>query len=419
MKLVQHAHCEVVGDDDAVEAPALAQRLGEQRARGGTRHAVHVDVGVHHGLRAGRLHRHLERQQEHVRELARPGVQRREVAAALAARIAAEVLQRGDDAVAQVVALQARDVRGHDRADQERVLADALLVATPARVAHHVGHRRERLVRADRAHLAADRSRHAADQRGIPGGAVVERRRELRGAFGHEAAERLFVRDRRNAEPRVLDQMALERIQRVRALARRDGPTAERPRDLPDAVAQQLALIDRRAHEHALERREVAARGIERQPHGTELRDLLVARHPREQIRAALLGRKRRIAKCERSERRIHGGTSRASGSYPQPAVRRTVAMRAIRGRAPAATRARPPRAARSGDETSHRELDESALAGAEWGGAAEARGVTLQEEAPRESGKRIVPPLHFQRAGRGFGGAWRAPRLSLTARSG
>ena len=162
-RAARNADREVVGDDGALEAPDLAQQLGEQARVGRRRHAVDVGVRVHHRAHAALADRHLERRQQHVRQLARTHRHGRQVAARLGGRVAHEVLERRDDARA----LDALDVGGRDGADQVRVFADGLLDAAPARIAHHVEHRGEALVHAHRAHVGADaRRRSRARARG-------------------------------------------------------------------------------------------------------------------------------------------------------------------------------------------------------------------------------------------------------------
>ena len=68
---LQEREAEVVGDDGARELPLLAQDLGEQPGVGVGGQAVDVVVGGHDGAGAAVAHRHLERGQDDVRELAR------------------------------------------------------------------------------------------------------------------------------------------------------------------------------------------------------------------------------------------------------------------------------------------------------------------------------------------------------------
>ena len=66
---VQERHREVVGDYDAVEAPALAQDAGQELLGGRHRHAVDRGVRVHDRARAAVADGHLEGREQHVGEL--------------------------------------------------------------------------------------------------------------------------------------------------------------------------------------------------------------------------------------------------------------------------------------------------------------------------------------------------------------
>jgi hypothetical protein len=131
--LVQQADADVVGDDQAVEAPLLPEHLGQQAARGMARLVVDVVVGGHHGSRMRLLHRHLERQQEAVVQLAPPEMHRSMVARALAPGVPREVLQRREQ-IARLALQPANVPRGQDP-DEIRVLAEGLLRAAPSDVA--------------------------------------------------------------------------------------------------------------------------------------------------------------------------------------------------------------------------------------------------------------------------------------------
>ena len=154
-----------------------------------------------------------------------------------------------------IAALDAADVRAGEGAGQERILAVALLVASPARVAREVDvqpvhqHRLVVLrVLRDVARLDALRLAGALQQRRIPGGAEPERQRERR---------------RRN------------RLLRTEA-----------------ALANELMQALRAAHVGDAEARHRGA--------GLQAGELLVERHRRQQGVDALLDRQRRVA-----ERRV------------------------------------------------------------------------------------------------------------------
>ncbi len=280
----------VVRDDDALEAPLVAQHAGQQPRVGRDRQPVDVAVGVHDRARAALPDRHLERREQHVAQRARADRDRRVVAGRLRRGVAHEVLQRRDDAAR----LQPAHVRAADHADEVGILAERLLDAPPAVVAHDVEHGREALVDADRVHALPDRARHALDEIGVEGRRPRQRGREDGGVEGGEAGQALVVRDRRHAEPRARDQVLLPRGERARTLDRihRRGP--ERAREVAEPVL--AALLERRGiPEGLLHRRDVARAELRPEPHAAELAELLVERHLAEQRLHALGERQRRI----------------------------------------------------------------------------------------------------------------------------
>src|SRR5690606_13792552 len=129
--------------------------------------------------------------------LARAHGGRRQVAAGAGGGVAGEVLEGGDDAGG----LQALHVGGADGADEVRVLADGLLHAAPAGVAHHVEDGGEALVDADGPHVAADGGGHPAHQSGVEGGTPGQRHRVGGGAPGGESRQALVMREGGDAEP--------------------------------------------------------------------------------------------------------------------------------------------------------------------------------------------------------------------------
>ena len=107
--------------------------------------------------------------QEDLAQLARRDMGRVPVEPAVGQAVADEVLAGRDDALAPVVGLQAAHVGDAHTGDQVRILAEGLLDPPPARVAHHIQHRRETLVCADGPHLPAHHGGHLACQLRLPG----------------------------------------------------------------------------------------------------------------------------------------------------------------------------------------------------------------------------------------------------------
>ena len=170
------------------------------------------------------------------------------------------------------VALHAADVRDAEPGREIRRLAVGLLDPAPARVARDVEHRRERVPGAGRHHLLADHDADALDQLGIPRRGEPDRLRELGRVARAQPGGALLVHDRRDPEPRVLDEVALDRVREHGALARCESGRRADARDLADAVLQPAG--------GALGR-EPSSRAKRSAPHATELRELLVERHTR------------------------------------------------------------------------------------------------------------------------------------------
>ncbi|MNC15284.1 hypothetical protein D3C75_630970 [compost metagenome] len=135
------------------------------------------------------------------------------------------MLQRSPHAAAALQGFPLQTFNGRNRhlADQVSVLAEALLGAAPAGIAHHIQHRRIR----NRAALTACLQRYgAADltiQLHIPGAAERQGHREYGGPDRHVAMRAFLADQYRNAQPRMLQHIPLERIHRFRTFTRRQA----------------------------------------------------------------------------------------------------------------------------------------------------------------------------------------------------
>src|SRR5262249_44255575 len=145
----------------------------------------------------------------------------------------------------------------------------------------------------------------------------------------HEPRADLLVDDRGNSEPRLLDEMTLDRIREPRRAFGVQRARAGDARDLPETVAHQLGAA----------RGELALPGELKDPRAPELRSLLFPRHPPEEIVDALVARPvgvaiRRLDALEdrqrgpssarhepRTTRRV--GSSVCSGTGSAPSMRR------------------------------------------------------------------------------------------------
>ncbi len=209
------------------------------------------------------------------------------VHAALGGAVADEVLRGRDDARCDVVALEAAHERDAHAPDEIRILAERLLEAAPARIAADVENGPETLMHARGAHLRPDRVGQRFDERGLPRAGEPDRLREDRRVARHQPGADLLVHDGGNTEPRVVDQMALERVRELGRLLRSQAARAGDARDLADPVPQQVVSA---GVEPA-----VAARELE-DPAAAELRHLLLGRHACEQVVDALVDRLDRVA---------------------------------------------------------------------------------------------------------------------------
>ncbi len=176
---------------------------------------------------------HLERREQHVGNLTRARRHRGVVAARPRGRVADEVLEGRIDAGI----LQAAHVGGADRADDVRVLGDALVHASPAGVADHVEHRSQALMDAERAHRLADQpspsprrssgSKDAPHARGVGNVAAFQAARPVR----HSSCTIAGM-----PEPGLGAEASLLAPQPLRTLDRIDRAGAVHARQVADAV---------------------------------------------------------------------------------------------------------------------------------------------------------------------------------------
>ena len=270
------------------------------------RHAVDVAVGVHHRARAALAHRHLERRQDHVAQLARPHRDRRVVAGRLRRGVAGEVLERRDDAAR----LEPAHVGGADRCRRGRGPRRASPRRGPS------GSRARRPARATSPWWTPTARMLSPIARVIRSTSSGSKVAAHASAVGKTVAPKvvkpgqaLLVRDRRDAEPR----------------ARRRGPAAARracarPRpDRPGAVPSGRVrwpspcgaglLERRRVGEGLLHRRDVARAELRPEPDAAELGELLVERHLGQQ-RLHALGERLRGVRPGRAAVSAEGGAA-------------------------------------------------------------------------------------------------------------
>ena len=204
----------VVGDIDAVEAPAGADEVGEPAAI--TRHGPpgDVDEGRHDGDAAG-LHRRLEGRQIDLVQRAVGELDRGVVAPGDRGAVGGEVLGRGGERRRRggVGALKARDLGARHGAADDRVLARPLDDAAPAGIAGDVEHRCEGQRQTGVGRLLG----------GDAGGLLPEIRAEARRLAdrrrggGEVAVDDVEAEEQRDLQPALLHRHLLQRVDAVDA----------------------------------------------------------------------------------------------------------------------------------------------------------------------------------------------------------
>lgn len=207
--------------------------------------------------------------------------------------------------------LQSADVRRADGPDEVGVLADGLLDAPPAQVAHHVQDGRQPLVDSDRAHVAADPVGHLGDQFRVPRRSPRQRHGVGGGAPGGEAYQALLVREGRDTEPAGPGDPALGPGQGERPEPGVDGGGAERPGELAEAAGGEVVPVDGVDHV-VLVRGDPVAVGVGAHPDSVELGGLLLQGHPGDQVGHP----------CLRGERGVAPGTVGGRGRLGAAGVR-------------------------------------------------------------------------------------------------
>ena len=164
------------------------------------------------------------------------------VEAALGNAIAGKVLAGADDAL-EFVSLQALDVAAAHTGYQVGILAKGLLDASPARIAHHVQHRRQGMMRAYGLHLATDHLRHAFGQGRVPGAGHADDLGKHGGATGGKAGAAFLVDGGGDAQACLFLQKALDGVGQLGDLLRRPAGGAGRASDVPDAMLEQATRL--------------------------------------------------------------------------------------------------------------------------------------------------------------------------------
>ena len=183
-----------IADDEAFEAPLVAEHVGEELSALAAPLAVDHVVGRHDRRDAG-VDDLLEVREVHLvqRDLVDLDV---DLEAGVLHRVAGEVLRAGHD-----VALQATGEGCAQLADVERVFAVGLLRSAPRRVSEHVDAHGARQRRAGRAQLRTDRFPDSLLEVGVPGRTPGHGDGEAGAVAQHRSARSVGEGDAREAEP--------------------------------------------------------------------------------------------------------------------------------------------------------------------------------------------------------------------------
>ena len=261
-----------VAHHEPLEAPELAQHLGEEPAVAGGGDAVERHVRRHH-VAGARLDGRAERREVGVPQLGVGEVDLVVVTPAERGAVPREVLGPGDDAVgsAEPLALEAPHLGDRHRRAEVRVLAGALDDAAPARVAGDVDHRREGPVDADRPRLPRGDRLAAGDGVRVPRGRHRDRHRQDR----PEPVDDVEREQRRDAVPVAVDDEPLEAVDLGGVGDEQQGPElAARHRGLGPGRLVRVGEVARRVGLGEPAEVEVLR----------QLAGLLLRRHRREQL---------------------------------------------------------------------------------------------------------------------------------------
>ena len=180
------------------------------------------------------------------------------------------------------VALEAAHRRDAQPRNQVRIFAVGLFDAAPARLARHIHHRRQRMMRAAQARFESRHREQRLHQRGIEGCAQRNGLRKAGSIRRRVAVQALLVEDHRNAQAAVLEEELLDGVGQLgHAASVLAAAGIARPADLSQSAAVAKRLLRLLEIEVALR---IHQRLGLRLPDAQHLRGLFLQRHPREQV---------------------------------------------------------------------------------------------------------------------------------------
>ena len=283
----------IVGDDEAAKPPLLAQDVAQQPAAGMRGNTVDLVVRSHDTNGAAPVERFPERKQKRLAQQPLGDIRRSAVDSRLRLSMGGKMFQRGDDArfvAKRGVALEAAHGGDAHARYEVRILAVSFFDAAPARIAGHVHHGGEGLVRAAQPGFERGHRKQIFDQRGVEACAERDGLRETGGAGRGLAVQALLVKHDGDPQPGVLQEEALNGVGEFRGFASPQSAAGIRgAADLaqPATVAKSLRGLFRVE----------AARFVHESlalflPDAEHLRGLFFERHPLQQVPGA-------AARCE------------------------------------------------------------------------------------------------------------------------
>ena len=207
----------IVGHDQAIEAPLVAQNVRQQPVIGGCRHAGQF-VERRHDRRRVRVERRLKGGEVDFAQRPFGHIHAVIVQAALGRAIGGEMLGAGRHGVGRAepgATLEAAYARIRHDAAQQHILTRALDAAAPALVARHIDHRREIPVDPGRRRLHRRHARGPLGQFGVETARFGQGHRK----DGAETMDHVGGEDQRNFEAALLRRHHLHLPRHFRAIA--------------------------------------------------------------------------------------------------------------------------------------------------------------------------------------------------------
>src|ERR1041385_2677356 len=209
-------------------------------------HTVDFVVRRHHTHDASFSHRGFETGQEHLAQRSFGKIYRSNVGTAFRLAVSSEMFGSGDDMI--LVDTGSRTLQcfdnGHRHArSQIRILAVGLFSAAPTWFACEIQVWSKHLLTSARTRFHCSGGENLRDKLRIPGGGECYWLRKTRAALGHVAVKYFVMKNRRNAESRVLDQPFLHSVGKHGALTRTFSFSLSR--NLPDAVLHDFGGLRR------------------------------------------------------------------------------------------------------------------------------------------------------------------------------